>query len=95
MTSNINLQYILDSNKLTGSNFLDWLRNLRIVLKEERITYVLDGPFPGFPIVDGSESVWRAYQNHLDDDMMVRCIILSSMSHELKKKNIRLWMPIP
>ena len=87
MTSNVNLRYILDSNKLTGSKFLDWLRNLRIVLKEERITYVLDGPLPGFPIVDGSEIVWRAYQNHLDDDMMARCIILSSMSHELQKKH--------
>ena len=33
---------IVDANKLTGPNFMDWLRNLRIVLTYERITYVLD-----------------------------------------------------
>jgi hypothetical protein len=33
MNSNISLRSIFDANKLTGLNFLDWYRNLRIVLK--------------------------------------------------------------
>ncbi|XP_074579600.1 uncharacterized protein LOC141836090 [Curcuma longa] len=50
MTS-LNLRTILDTNKLTGSNFLDWYRNLRIVLKSEKLAYVLDDLLPG-PLVD-------------------------------------------
>ena len=45
MTSNVNLRSILDANKLIGPNFLDWIRNLRIVLNVEKITYVLDSHF--------------------------------------------------
>ncbi|KAG6523388.1 hypothetical protein ZIOFF_013245 [Zingiber officinale] len=41
MTS-VNLRSILDSNKLTGLNFLDWFQNLRIILKAEKLAYVLD-----------------------------------------------------
>ena len=43
MSTTVNLQSILDANKLAGANFMDRLRNLRIVLKVEKIAYVLDG----------------------------------------------------
>ncbi|RWV91776.1 hypothetical protein GW17_00045905 [Ensete ventricosum] len=36
------LHGILDANRLTGPNYTDWLRNLRIILTTEKITYVLD-----------------------------------------------------
>ena len=44
MASSLSLRSILDSNKLTGPNYVDWLRNLRIVLSSERLSYVLDTP---------------------------------------------------
>ena len=33
---------MLDANKLTESNFLDWYRNMRVVLKQETMLYILD-----------------------------------------------------
>ena len=42
----ISLRSILDANKLTGPNYTDWLRNLRIVLTAEKIFYVLNSPVP-------------------------------------------------
>ena len=31
----------MDANKLTGPNFMDWYRNLRIILTAEKMAYVL------------------------------------------------------
>ncbi|KAI5392780.1 hypothetical protein KIW84_060086 [Lathyrus oleraceus] len=45
-TSNNILRSILDKEKLSGTNFLDWHRNLRIVLKHDKKLYVLEKPVP-------------------------------------------------
>ena len=63
MTS-LNLRSILDTNKLTGPNFLDWLRNLRIVLKAEKLAYVLDEVLPTPPGDDATPDQLLAYQKH-------------------------------
>ena len=73
----------MDTNKLTGTNFLDWVRNLRIVLKAEKIAYVLDVPLLKSATVDASERVQRTYQKHLVDSAWAGCIRLTSMSPEL------------
>ena len=57
MSTYVNLRSIPDMNKLIGPNFLDWLRNLRIVFKAKLIAYVLDEPLPKSPTVDASERV--------------------------------------
>ena len=57
MSTNVNLQSITDANILTGPNFLDWLKNLRIVLKKERLSYVTVEQLPQFLVVDALESV--------------------------------------
>ena len=36
------LSIILDNNRLTGPNFIDWLRNLKVVLASEKILYVIE-----------------------------------------------------
>ena len=43
---------ILNQNKLTGSNYVDWKRNLDIVLIAEEHKYVLTKPCPSFPSLD-------------------------------------------
>ncbi|KAJ9551914.1 hypothetical protein OSB04_015959 [Centaurea solstitialis] len=43
-TNNLSLRSILEKDKLTGSNFLNWERNLQIVLRHERKWYVLEEP---------------------------------------------------
>ena len=43
---------ILNQNKLTRSNYVDWKRNLHIVLTAEKHKYVLSQPCPNFPSLD-------------------------------------------
>ena len=57
MSSNVNLKSILDTNKLTEPNFLNWIGSLRIILKGERLAYVLDVPLLEFSTVDASKEV--------------------------------------
>ena len=45
---------ILNQNKLTRSNYVDWKRNLDIVLTAEEHKYVLTKPCPSFPLLDAS-----------------------------------------
>ena len=61
MSTNVNSQMIMDANILTGPNFLDWLKNLRIVFKREKLAYVIIEPLLESPTVDAPESVQRAY----------------------------------
>ena len=43
---------ILNQNKLIGSNYVDWKRNLDIVLTAEEHKYVLSQPYPNVPSLD-------------------------------------------
>ena len=43
---------ILNQNELTRSNYVDWKRNLYIVLTTEEHKYVLSHPCPNFPSLD-------------------------------------------
>ena len=79
-THSMNLRSILDANKLTGPNFIDWLRNLRIVLRSEKVNYVLDGPVPPQPAEDASDEELDAYNKHLEDNEMATCVMLASIS---------------
>ena len=36
------LSIILDNNRLTGPNFIDWLRNLKVILASEKILYMIE-----------------------------------------------------
>ena len=40
---------LLDKYLLTGSNYIDWLWNVRIVLPTESLLHILDGPIPSVP----------------------------------------------
>ena len=41
---------------LNGTNFLDWSRNLRIVLKQEKKSYVLEPAFHPIPPSNGPKA---------------------------------------
>ena len=43
---------ILNQNKLTRFNYVDWKRNLDIVLTAAEHKYVLTQPCPSFPSLD-------------------------------------------
>ena len=57
MSTNANVQTIMDANILTEPNFLDWLKNLRIVLEREKLAYVIMEPILKSPVVDAPERV--------------------------------------
>ncbi|KAL0286263.1 UNVERIFIED_CONTAM: hypothetical protein Sangu_2741100, partial [Sesamum angustifolium] len=40
------LTVILDNNKFNGTNYTDWLRNMRIVLDYKNQGYIMDKPLP-------------------------------------------------
>ena len=83
--STMSLRSVLEKDKLTGTNFLDWFRNLRIVLKQERKLYVLDEPPPEEPADNASRAEKNAYEKHHNDSINVACLMLATMSSELQK----------
>ena len=46
---NFALKSILEKDKLNGTNFTTWYRNLRIVLKHDKKEHVLEDPLPEEP----------------------------------------------
>ncbi|XP_076919980.1 uncharacterized protein LOC143580968 [Bidens hawaiensis] len=80
-TNTHSIRPILDNDKLTRTNFLDWYRNLRIVLKK----YVLDGPVPDPPASNTSKAIKDAWSKHFDDATEVTCLMLATMIPELQK----------
>ncbi|XP_061367428.1 uncharacterized protein LOC133310514 [Gastrolobium bilobum] len=87
MAENLNLRYILDTNKLTGPNFMDWYRNVKIVLRSEKKAYVLDSLVP-VALAEGQDGYdqydWEAHRQHLADNEQAVCILLVSISAELQ-----------
>ena len=81
------LSKILDTNRLTGPNYLDWLRNLKIVLNSKKITYTLDGPLPKAPVEAATQQEKYAYQKRMDDNLKARCYMMASISPELQKQH--------
>ena len=80
------LRGILDANKLTGPNFTDRYRNLRIILTAEKITYVLE-EIVLEPSEGASEEDVLQYKKYYDDSTLVQCYMLSSMSFELQRQH--------
>ncbi|MCR2847895.1 retrotransposon gag domain-containing protein [Weizmannia coagulans] len=83
--STLSLRSVLEKDKLNGTNFLDWHRNLRIVLKQERKIYVLEEPVPDEPLADAARAVKNAYEKHKNDSIDVACLMLATMNSELQK----------
>ena len=52
--SSFALKSILDKDKLNGTNFTKWHRNLKIVLKHEKKKHVLNTPLPAEPDDDAT-----------------------------------------
>ncbi|KAJ1296046.1 hypothetical protein BS78_01G269300 [Paspalum vaginatum] len=81
-----NLRSILDKEKLSRTNFTNWYRNLRIVLKQEKKEYVLEQSYPEEPEDGASAADRRAYEEHCNDSLDVGCLVFATMSSELQKQ---------
>ncbi|KAL4347621.1 hypothetical protein GQ457_17G007610 [Hibiscus cannabinus] len=77
----------LEKDKLNGINFLDWFRNLRIVLKQERKEYVIEEVVPNYPGANAPRADKDKFKKHMDDMLDVGCLMLATMTPELQKQH--------
>ena len=65
------LRSILEKDKLNGTNYVDWICNLRIVLRAEKKEEILDTPLPEAPEDNASTAEKNAYKRACDADLEV------------------------
>ena len=87
---NFALKSILEKDKLNGTNFTTWYRNLIIVLKHYKKEQVLENPLPEEPANNSNATTRNAYQKLVDESNEISCLMLDSMEPDLQQhfKNI-------
>ena len=89
--SSMNLRTLIEKeNRFNGTNFSDWYRNLRIVLKSERKLRVIDQPVPAVPTEEATEAERDAYAKYLEDADDVQCLLLAAMTSDLQEQHEQL-----
>ncbi|XP_057958607.1 uncharacterized protein LOC131151379 [Malania oleifera] len=81
------LAIILKENKLVGPNYINWKRNLDIVLTAEEYKYVLVEICPQKLDEGATDEETQAYWKWIKADEVVRCYILASMSNVLQHQH--------
>jgi hypothetical protein len=81
------LRTILEKDKLNGTNYTDWIRNLRIILKAEKKEEVLDTPLPEEPDENATLAEKNAYKKAWDVDLEVGCLMLACMEPDLQMQS--------
>ena len=84
---NLNFNAFLEKTKLKddGSNYTDWVQNLRIILIAAKKDYVLEAPLGEAPIPE-NQDVMNAWQSRADDYSLVQCGMLYSLEPGLQKR---------
>ena len=77
---------MFEREKLNGSNFNDWYRQLRIVLRVEERMDVIENQWPNEPAVTASQAEKAEYRIQYTRFNEVCCLMLASMSPELQKQ---------
>ena len=69
----LNFNAYLEKAKLKddGSNYTDWVRNLRIILIAAQKNYVLDAPLGDRPIIGADADVVNIWLAQYDDYLIV------------------------
>jgi transposase InsO family protein len=86
--SSFSLRSLLEKEKLKndGSNFMDWHRTLRIVLRREKKEYVLTKPLPNKPSDTDKQETKDEYTKHEEDELDVSSLLVTLMSPELQRQ---------
>ena len=79
------LRSILDKEKLNGTNYTDWVHNLRIVLRADKWEHGLDTLVPDEPVDNASATIKNSYNKALDDSIKVACVMLGAIELDLQK----------
>ncbi|GJZ15459.1 retrotransposon protein, putative, ty1-copia subclass [Tanacetum coccineum] len=77
---------MFEREKLSGNNFNDWFRQLKLVLRVEKKMYVIEQPLPAAPAADSQAQVLSQWNAVYDAYNEVACQILSSMTSELHRQ---------
>ena len=83
--SNFCLKGLLEKDKLNGLNFIDWLRNLRIVLRMAGKIKAIEEPLLAEPQPRATQVVWDKFGKRCSDSNEVTCLMLATMTPELQK----------
>ncbi|GJW41522.1 zinc finger, CCHC-type containing protein [Tanacetum coccineum] len=84
-TTNNSIKSILKKEKLNGSIFLDWYRNLGIVLGHEQKLHHLEEAFHKAPPSTAIVVVLYAYTRRVAEQQEVACLMFVSMTPEIQK----------
>ena len=86
----LNFNAFLEKTKLKddGSNYTDWVRNLRIILIAAKKDYVLRAPLGDAPVLPAGAdadvmNVWLA---QYDDYLIVLCTLLYGLESGLQRR---------
>ena len=82
----LNFNAFLEKAKLKddGSNYTDWVRNLRIILIAAQKNYVLEAPLGARPAADATDDVKNVWQRKADDYSIVQCAMLYGLEPGLQ-----------
>src|SRR4051812_32506080 len=83
----LSLRSVLQKDKLSETNFLDWYKILRIVFMHEKKIYVLEKHIPKQHANDAPKKDVDAYEKHVDDALDIGCLMLATMIPELQKQH--------
>ena len=86
MATTLSLRSLLDNDKLMGPNFDSWYQKLKIVLEHEWILYVVIDSAPEEPASNARGTVRDTYQKWLNDQTIVRCIMLAAMNDGFSRR---------
>ncbi|GJV32437.1 retrotransposon protein, putative, ty1-copia subclass [Tanacetum coccineum] len=77
---------MFEREKLSGNNFNDWFRQLKLVSRVEKEMYVIEQPLPDVPTVDSEAQVLSQWNAVYDAYNEVACLIIGSMTPELHRQ---------
>ena len=84
----LNFNAFLEKAKLKddGSNYTDWVHNLRIILIAAQKNYVLDAPLGERPDAGADVDVLNVGQARSDDYSIVQCAMLYDLEPGLQRR---------
>src|SRR3989337_2835335 len=84
----LNFNAFLEKAKLKddGSNYTDWVRNLRIILIAAQKNYVIDAPLVDRPAVGAKADVMNVWQARSDDYLIVQCAMLYGLELGIQRR---------
>ena len=84
----LNFNAFLEKAKLKddGSNYTDWVCNLRIILIAAQKNYVLDAPLGDIPAAGATADVMNLWQTRSDDYSIVQCAMLYGLESGLQRR---------